>query len=135
MILDRILTVNDYYDGPRLGVAELNGVPHIYQAEHDHRTEAHGEHFFLSPIRPDLLALVLEDWQIWLRWNAAYQRGEVSLETHPALPAERDRHEIIESLIGDQLKTDPINHAYYRAHFSYLSGEIYVEWVVSPRCD
>ena len=24
---DRVITVNNYYDGPRLGVAELNGVP------------------------------------------------------------------------------------------------------------
>jgi hypothetical protein len=30
---DRVLTVNEYYDVPRLGVAELNGVPHVYEAE------------------------------------------------------------------------------------------------------
>ncbi|MES2040363.1 MAG: hypothetical protein V4495_21295 [Pseudomonadota bacterium] len=130
MNLDRILTVNDYYDGPRLGIASLNGVAHIYEAEFDHSSDEYGDQFFLSPIRPELLTLVLEDWQIWLRWEAAYKRGEVAHDTHPALPSERERHETITAMIGDQLKTDPENRAYYRASFSYLPGEIYVEWVV-----
>ena len=33
MKLDRVLTVAKYHDAPRLGVAELNGVPHIYESE------------------------------------------------------------------------------------------------------
>src|SRR5215470_18908524 len=75
---DRVLTINEYYDGPRLGIAELNGVPHIYEAEFDHRTEEYGDTYFLSPIDAELLALVLEDWAIWRRWNAAFKRGEVT---------------------------------------------------------
>ncbi|MBI3728684.1 MAG: hypothetical protein HY254_10200 [Burkholderiales bacterium] len=133
MNLDRVLTMNAYYDGPRLGIAGLNGVAHIYEAEFDHSSDEYGDQFFLSPIRPDLLALVLEDWQIWLRSEAAYKRGEVAVDTHPALPSERERHETITAMIGDQLKMDPANRAYYKASFSYLPGEIYVEWVAIER--
>jgi hypothetical protein len=57
--------LHDYYDGPRLGVAELNGVPHIYEAEFDHSTDEYGDTYFLSPIKPELLALLMEDWAIW----------------------------------------------------------------------
>ena len=79
---DRVLTVNEYYDGPRLGVAELNGVPYIYEAEFDHSTDEYGDTYFLSPIDPELLALVLEDWAIWCRWDAAHKRGEATLASH-----------------------------------------------------
>ena len=65
---DRVLTVNEFYDGPRRGVAELNGVPHIYEAEFDYNpSNGRGDTYFLSPIGTELLALVMEDWAIWLR--------------------------------------------------------------------
>jgi hypothetical protein len=38
----------------------------------------------VQPIDPELLALVLEDWDIWNRWSDAFDRGEASQETHPA---------------------------------------------------
>lgn len=115
---DRVLTINDYYDGPRLGIAELRGLPHIYEAEFDHSTEEFGDTYFLSPVDPELLALVLEDWEIWLRWEEAYRRREVSVESHPALPHERARHEELKHVIGDRLKTDPNTRCYLRGRFS-----------------
>ncbi len=48
--MDKILTIHDYYYGPRLGIAEWSGVPHIYEAEYYHSTEEHGQ-YFLSPYR------------------------------------------------------------------------------------
>jgi hypothetical protein len=130
---DRVLTVNEYYDGPRLGITELNGVPHIYEAEFDHSTGEYGDTYFLSPIEAELLALVLEDWAIWCRWNAAFKRGEVTLESHPALPNERMRHEELKRAIGSRLKTDPMNRLYFKAKFSMTAPEadwdgMIVEW-------
>ena len=131
---DRVLTTNDYYDGPRLGVAELHGIPHIYEAEFDHSSDEYGDTYFLSPIEPDLLALVLEDWAIWLRWEAAPKRGEAALESHPALPTERARHSELVAAIGKRLKTDPANRSYFKARFSHGAAEgewdgTSVEWV------
>ena len=119
MSQDRVLTINDYYDGPRLGVAELDGVSHIYEAEFDHSSDDYGDMYFLSPIDPALLTLVLEDWAIWLRWQAAHKRNEIAVDTHPALPGERARHEELEAAIGDRLKTDPGSRCYFKARFSY----------------
>jgi hypothetical protein len=118
MKFDRVLTINDYYDGPRLGIAEFNGVPHIYEAEFDHSNDEYGDTYFLSPIDSELLALTLEDWAIWCRWDAAYKRHEVTLESHPALPTERHRHEELKRTIGNRLKTDPTNRLYFKAKFS-----------------
>ena len=66
---DRVYTVNDYYDGPRLGIADVDGVPHIYEAEFDYSSDEYGDTYFVSPVDEGLLALVLEDWEIWLRWQ------------------------------------------------------------------
>src|SRR5258708_2685808 len=84
MAWDRVHTVNDYYDGPRLGIADVDGVPHIYEAEFDYSTDEFGDTYFVSPVDENLMALVLEDWEIWLRWNSAFKRGNASAETHPA---------------------------------------------------
>lgn len=119
--VDRILTVHDYYDGPRLGIAEHNGIPHIYEAEFDYNADEYAETYFLSPIAEDLLALILEDWQIWLRWDKEFKAGRVDRETHPALPSDRANHERLASLIGDRLKTDPLSRKRYKAHF-FRSG-------------
>jgi len=35
------------YDGPRLDVAELNGVPYIHEAEFDHSTDEYRDTYFL----------------------------------------------------------------------------------------
>ncbi|QDZ29346.1 hypothetical protein [Noviherbaspirillum sp. UKPF54] len=120
---ERVLTVNDYYDGPRLGIAEVNGIPHIYEAEFDHSTDEYGDTYFVSPVSDELLALVLEDWAIWLRWNAAYKRNEVTIESHPALPHERARHEQLKTAIGNRIRSDPNNRAYLRARFGYVAAQ------------
>jgi hypothetical protein len=118
MSLDRVLTVNDYYDRPRFGVAEYRGVPDIYEADFDNNSDEYGDTYFLSPIEQELLELVFEDWAIWLRWEAAHKRGEASVDTHPCLPSERMRHEELKRLIGDRLKIDPANRLYGKAEFT-----------------
>lgn len=116
--MDKILTVHDYYDGPRLGLAEWNGVPHIYEAEHDHSTEEYGDTYFLSSVEPALLALILEDWDIWLRWKAASERGEIPATPHGVLPIDSRRSAMIKELIGNRLRSDPENRAYVKAVFN-----------------
>ncbi|WP_051710483.1 hypothetical protein [Andreprevotia chitinilytica] len=106
MTWDRVLTINDYYDGPRLGVAEVHGVPHIYELVFDHSADEYSDSYLVSPIDEALLALVLEDWGIWLRWHAVHKRNEAPIETHPALPVDRARYEAIKLAIGDRLHAD-----------------------------
>jgi hypothetical protein len=120
MSWDRVITINDYYDGPRLGVAEVNGVPHVYEAEFDYAADEYANTYLVSPIDPELLSLVLEDWEIWLRWHATHERGEVSLETHPALPLERKRHEELKRAIGARLHPEPETSRRLKAEFRNL---------------
>ncbi|HEY4372877.1 MAG TPA: hypothetical protein VGN52_13195 [Burkholderiales bacterium] len=128
-----MLTVNEYWDGPRLGIAEVSGVPHVYESGFDESADEYRDVYFVSPIDPALMALVMEDWEIWRRWDAARRNGEVTVETHPALPAERERCEKLRELIGDRLHTDPQNRKYFRARFrTSVPGDFWrggeVEW-------
>ena len=107
MVWERVLTVNDYWDGPRRGIAEVSGRPHIYESPSNEAKDDFEEFFWVSPIGSDLLALVLEDWDIWTRWSEAFDRGEASRETHPALPQDRTRHDYLQNLIGSRFRTEP----------------------------
>jgi aromatic ring-cleaving dioxygenase len=130
MSWDRVYTVHDYYDGPRRGIADVDGVPHIYEAEFDHSSDDYGDTYFVSPFDESLLALILEDWETWLRWNSAFKRGEVSIESHPARPEDRARHEALKVAIGDRLKVDRAQARYMKAKVavSPQDGGTIVEW-------
>jgi hypothetical protein len=71
--------------------ADVDGVPHIYEAECDYSSDEHGDTYFISPADESLLALVLEDCGIWLRLDSAFKLNKVSIESHPALPQDRER--------------------------------------------
>ena len=124
--------IHNYYDAPRLGIAELNGVPHVYESEFDESKEEWSETYFLSPIDAELLALILEDWAIWRRWRDALLRGEVTPHSGPALPHERMRHEELKRAIGGRLKSDPMNRLEFKAKFTINPGTGWegtlVEW-------
>jgi hypothetical protein len=130
MAWDRVHTVNIHSDGPRLGIADVDGVPHIYEAEFDDSSDEYGDTYLVSPVDSGLLALVLEDWEIWLRWYSARKRGEASLESHPALPEDRERHEALKIAIGDRLRADRAHAKCLKACFevSPHDGRMIVEW-------
>jgi hypothetical protein len=129
--MDRVLTVNDFYDLPRVGIAELNGVPHIYEGIFDESLDEYSDTYYLSPIDQDLLLLALEDWEIWIRWQRDFNAGKITLKSHPALPEDRSRHEEIRGNIGDRFRTDPLNRILVKGSFKRLKpgrNDFVVEW-------
>lgn len=134
MAWERVHTTNDYYDGPRLGVADVERAPHIYQSPFDEARDDYAEYFLVAPISADLLNLVLEDWAIWIRWERAFKRGEASTATHPALPAERERHEELKRLIGDRMFVDATTGRKLNGEFrTTREGVEEVQWSEFPR--
>jgi len=83
MATEQVYTVEEYYDGPVSGVADFAGQPHFYQRVFDDARDEYGPEFDLTPISQQLLALVLEQWTIWRRWEFRFARKEVSLDSHP----------------------------------------------------
>lgn len=105
---ERVYTVYDFYDGPRAGFADFEGVPHAYRSiwRDDLDDWDPDDRFALSPVASDVLTLALEDWAIWRRWEEAYYAGEVPLSEHPALPADAARHHELAPIVERALEID-----------------------------
>ena len=110
-------TITEFWDRPRAGIANLAGTPHLYQAEWDAELDDYSETFVLMPIEPETLALALEDWAVWQRWEDAFHRGETDRDSHPALPSDRERHEELKSLLASRLQADPGSSVRKRGEF------------------
>jgi hypothetical protein len=114
---ERVHTVTDYYDGPRKGIADLDGRPHLYESEWDDFADNYASTFRLSPVGEELFALAMESWRIWLRWETAFHRGQTAQDTHPALPEDRPRFLELEPLLEAELKINNANCVRARGEF------------------
>lgn len=135
MAWERVYTINDFWDRPCLGIANVEGVPHIYQSLFDSAFDDFTDHYLVCPVDPELLELVLEDWAIWIRWSEAFDLGLVSRESHPALPADRMRHDELHTRIGSRLSVDPICGRKLWARFRNVErgwNNVEVEWRSGP---
>lgn len=100
-------TMTDYWDGPRGGVADFNGLPHVYQSEFDETEDDWLSTFLLMPIDLATFQLAIEDWAIWRRYETAFCKGEATSASHPALPEESQRHHELALLLEKRLAIDP----------------------------
>ena len=136
---ETVYTVTDYYDGPRGGVADFQGSPHVHEWLFD---EAVGylRVFQLSRIDDETFRLALEDWAICRRWERAFHAGLMTQETHPALPEDRPRHEQLSTVLAGRLGIDPDRAVLAKGDFqprpaaepqiSGIMAELAVRWVV-----
>jgi hypothetical protein len=130
---ERVYTINEYYDGPRLGIAGFEGKPHIYESQWNDVEDDYTDRFWIREIDSQLLALVMEDWEIYRRWSGAYKRGETTVHGHPALPSERQRHEELSMLIGDRLKAREERSVTKCARFRGAGEDgLEVQWLDPP---
>jgi hypothetical protein len=125
---ETVYTVTDYYDGPRRGVADFRRVPHAYQSLFDDSEDEWDSTFLLRPIDTPTLELALEDWQILLRWRRAFDEGRAALDTHPALPEDRQRHDRIKLTLDERLRIEPATQLRAKGHFEVVRGEWKVLW-------
>jgi hypothetical protein len=100
---ERVFTMTDYWDGPRGGIASFRGEAHAYSSLFDYSKDENDDLYELRPVDEETLRLALEDWEIWLRWDDAFAAGNAMIETHPALPHDRPRHEEIAPMLASRL--------------------------------
>lgn len=115
-------------DGPREGVADYHGRPHVFVSEWDDGADDYGAAFLLKPIDGDTFRLVMEDRAIQERWKAAVEQGVTTFDAHPASPVDRIRHEELKRLLREPLTVDPA-----RARQAYPVRTWSVEWPPAQR--
>ena len=120
---ERVYTVTDYWDGPRAGVADCGGKPHIYAALFDQDLGEWDpeDRYELSPLAPGLLSAVKEDWAIWRRFELALKTGRIATpereEDWGALPEDRGRRVELQRHLAEVLVIDPGRRRVLRAEF------------------
>lgn len=131
MAFETVHTMTDWYEGPRRGVAIVNGRPHLYESCWSNIDSEDVDLFVLSPISNELLTAALEDWEIWVRWERAHKAGLTPVESHPALPEDRERHTVLESILSKQLVINEQTKIAATAVFRYNADKepgIEAEW-------
>ena len=139
MVFERVFTVDDYYDGPRSGIANYSGHPHHYKCDWDHEGDDYASTFVLTPITNETLTLALEQWDIWRLWEHAFHRGEVADSTHPALPGQNARFSELKEIIKRHVENT--SRSRHRARGTFRAApqqvslpegvmrELEVEWI------
>jgi hypothetical protein len=128
---ERVYAVLGWYDGIIHCVADVRGSAHICEAEFDTNADEYTKFFFVSPIKADLLAFVLEDYALFLRWQAAYKRGEVRIERDQistVLTEDLPRSHALRALITDRDRVDLSCAKKLRAEFADLANDTKVRW-------
>ena len=120
---ERVYTVTDYWDGPRAGVADFGGVPHIYVAIFNQELGEWDpeDRYELSPLPPNLLSAVQEDWAIWRRYELALKTGRIPIpeseEKWGALSEDRPRRAELRRKLAGALVIDPSRRTVLRGEF------------------
>ena len=132
---EKVHTVSNYWDGPVLGVADIDGAPHVYEKIFSEEEDKYIDRYRVMPIDQELYSLLMESWSIFVRWRAVFDQGKTPRETHPALPEDRDRYTLLKQGIGDREKPHPDRSRVVGARFrrvdpgpSYVVGQWEVRW-------
>jgi hypothetical protein len=105
-VFEVVHTITDYYDAPRAGTADFHGAPHHYVSEYADFRGPGPDVFRLWPISRETFELAVEDWAIWLRWEAEYHAGRLPNWTDDqpmALGADLARHSELERVLHARL--------------------------------
>ena len=104
---EHVFVENEWYDGPRAGVANVNGEPHRFVSQWD---EEEGEcigTFLVWPVSPEVVALEQEQWRIFVAWNEQYETGKADTTTHPGHPGTNKRWDEITLQLASRSESAP----------------------------
>ena len=114
--MEKVYVENEWYDGPRKGVANFNGVAHrfvaCYQSE-----KGYLDSFKIFPISGHELELEIEQWKIFVEWNKQYESGKACLELHPGTGGISQRWDELEYLLRPNREYIPENAVLALAEF------------------
>lgn len=120
LFFERVYTIDEWRAGPRAGVANFAGVPHFYRAVQpgDDAWSPDDDRFELTPLSPELLALMLEADALLHRWHPGPRISGPFSPDGAGLAEERARYAELERQIADGLaKRHPI--AIMRGQFDF----------------
>jgi hypothetical protein len=105
---EHVYVESDWYDGPRGGLADVNGVPHYFEAVHSYRhPDAPDDRYHVWPADSGTVALECEQWAIFVAWNSRYEAGTATTGTHPAHGGVDARYDELTALLARHRAVPP----------------------------
>jgi hypothetical protein len=90
-----------WYDGPRAGLADVDGSAHYFQAVHDYgHPDVSDDEYFVWPASATAVAMEREQWMIFAEWEARHEAGEATLDSHPGNPGADSRFDELDALLA-----------------------------------
>ncbi len=81
---ERVYVEHHWYDGPRGGIADVDGVPHYFESLDDYAKPGEWDDlYFVWPVPPGVLEKEQRQWQLWIEWHDQLRAGLVAPDTHP----------------------------------------------------
>jgi hypothetical protein len=103
--VERVYTIYEYSDQPRSGIANYEGKAHWFENIFDETSDEYSNDYWLTSLSASQLADAEEQFQIFWRWRQAFDRGEVDLSTHPALPEDVGRYNELKNRIQNAVNS------------------------------
>ena len=69
---ERVYVENEWFDGPRAGIADVQGAPHRFKALYDDTENQSLGTVFVWPVDEITVELEQEQWRIFAAWNVLY---------------------------------------------------------------
>ncbi|MFJ5234647.1 hypothetical protein ACIQBJ_32710 [Kitasatospora sp. NPDC088391] len=96
---ERVYVELEWYDGPRSGLADIDGKPHYFQGfDYDHADEADEYRVWL--VSEAALEWEREQWAIFARWNELSRAGTVGQDSHPGHGGISARYDELDQLLA-----------------------------------
>jgi hypothetical protein len=124
---ERVYVENEWYDGPRAGVADVLGEPHRFKSLFDEEADEYTGTFLVWKINTKDLELELEQWLIFVDWNALYESGKVGTETHPGHQGLNTRWDEIEEALYESRSSVPPGAQRAAARVQFIEGQRHYE--------
>lgn len=120
---ERIYVESARYDGPRAGVADVNGRPHYFECRHFDKADEADE-YYIWPADEQAVAWELEQWAIYVRWDHRYLAGEAGVDSHPGRGGIDARYDELTRLLAPYRQA-PANARKLLAELQYDNGDRY----------
>jgi hypothetical protein len=120
---EHVYVENEWYDGPRIGLADVQGRVHRFKSLFDEKEDEYLGRFLVWPVDAEELSLEQEQWAIFVSWNKDYERGIAGVETHPGNPGTSARWDELHALLRAKREIEPRSAKIAEADLVFIEKE------------
>ena len=125
---EQVFVELEWYDGPRAGIANVNGVAHRFTSNFDENEDEYTGTFNVWPINEPDFAREIEQWRIFVDWNKQYELGTTDTSTHPGVGGINARWDELDAMLENSRTSIPSSVRVAKAIISPLEEQSRYEY-------